>query len=173
MWCGRGIGLLTSASVQINALWFVTVEMNFIFKGKTWREEKERRGETVKRRRKGKGFLSAPLLWWNAVNGLPGILLGCSQWLPQLLLCSLRSSPSSEPCVGASHSALLLGNERVPLDLVVLLHHLHRAGFLPVLFVGGGVPGLSVQFFPHLFFFFFIVFAFVSPVPISELHPLS
>lgn len=75
MWCGQGIGLLTSALVQINALWFVTVEMNFIFKGKTWREEKERRGETVKRRRKGKGFLSAPLLWWNAVNGLPGILL--------------------------------------------------------------------------------------------------
>lgn len=87
-------------------------------------------------------------------------LLGCSQWLPQLLLCSLRSSPSSKPCVGAPHSALLLGNERVRLDLVVLLHHLHRAGFLPVLFVGGGVPGLSVQFFPHLFFLFCFYFCF-------------
>jgi len=31
--------------------------MNFILKGKTWGEEKERRGETVKRRRKGKCFL--------------------------------------------------------------------------------------------------------------------
>lgn len=132
------------------------------------KEEEKRLKEEEKVNAFSQLFCSGEMLLMGSLASC-WVLLGCSQWLPRLLLCSLRSSPSSVPCVGAPHAVLLLGNERVRLDLVVLLHHLHHAGFLPVLFVDIGVPDLSVQFFLHLFFVVFIFF----PMPVNELHPLS